>query len=81
MTQITYNIAPHDGGWAYRLGAVFSETYPTHDVALAAARRVAAEQQVAGETTGITYEDDRGQWREELSPGDDRPAVQVSDKA
>ena len=81
MTQITYDIVEHDGGWAYKLGAVFSETYPTHDAALAAARRVASEQQVAGETTGISYEDARGQWREELSQGDDRPDVQVSDKA
>ena len=81
MTQITYDIVEHDGGWAYKLGAVFSETYPTHDAALAAAQRVASEQQVAGETTGISYEDARGQWREELSPGDDRPEVQVSDKA
>jgi hypothetical protein len=81
MTQITYDIVPHDGGWAYRLGEVFSETFPTHDAALAAAQRVAAEQQVAGETTGIAYEDARGQWREELSQGDDRPEVRINDQA
>jgi len=49
--------------------------------ALCCPRRVAAEQRVAGETTGITYEDARDQWREELVPGDERPVVQVSDKA
>lgn len=81
MTQITYDIVEHDGGWAYKLGDVFSETFPTHDAALAAAQRVAAEQQVTGETTGILYEDAKGQWREELSQGDDRPMVQVNDKA
>lgn len=79
MTDITYTIAEHDGGWAYKLGAVFSETYPSHDAALAAAQKAAAEQQVAGETTGISYEDAKGQWREEIAAGDDRPTTHVVD--
>ncbi|HQR88009.1 MAG: hypothetical protein B7Z44_17190 [Caulobacter sp. 12-67-6] len=79
MTDITYTIAEHDGGWAYKLGDVFSETYPSHDAALAAAQRAAAEQQVAGETTGISYEDAKGQWREEIAAGDDRPTTHVVD--
>lgn len=79
MTHITYTIAEHDGGWAYKLGDVFSETYPSHDAALATAQRVAAEQQVAGQTTGITYEDASGQWREEIASGDDRPTTHVVD--
>lgn len=79
MTDITYIIVEHDGGWAYKLGDVFSETFASHDAALAAAQRVAAEQQVAGETTGITYEDARGQWREEIAQGDDRPTTHVVD--
>ena len=33
MVQITYRIVEHDGGWAYRLGDTFSETYPDHDSA------------------------------------------------
>jgi hypothetical protein len=37
MVQITYRIVEHDGGWAYRLGDTFSETYPDHDSARAAA--------------------------------------------
>ncbi|MBI1684684.1 DUF2188 domain-containing protein [Caulobacter hibisci] len=77
MTDITYTIVEHDGGWAYKLGAVFSETFPSHDAALAAAKRAAGEQQVAGETTGITYEDEKGQWRAEVSEGDDRPTTHV----
>ena len=42
MTDIKYEVVEHDGGWAYKQGAVFSETYPSHEAALAAAKRVAA---------------------------------------
>ena len=38
MTDITYRIVEHDGGWAYKLGDVFSETFPDHDAAMRAAR-------------------------------------------
>lgn len=79
MTDITYTIVEHDGGWAYKLGDVFSETFRSHDAALAAAKRAAGEQKVAGDTVGITYEDERGQWREELSDGHDRPTTHVED--
>ena len=37
MARVTYVIVEHDGGWAYKVGDVFSETFPTHDAALAAA--------------------------------------------
>ena len=77
MTKITYHIVQHDGGWAYKLDDVFSETFATHDEALAAARRVAVEQQRPGETTGISWEDGRGKWHEEVSRGDDRPETDV----
>jgi hypothetical protein len=40
---------------------------------------VAREQQVAGETSAISWEDERGRWHEELSRGDDRPDVEVHD--
>lgn len=79
MTDITYTLVEHDGGWAYKLGDVFSETFTTHDAALHAAERAAGEQRVAGETIGITYEDEKGRWREELSEGDDRPTTHVVD--
>jgi len=42
MTQVTYKVVQHDGGWAYTFDGVFSETYITHGTALAAARRAAA---------------------------------------
>jgi hypothetical protein len=77
MVRVTYVIVEHDGGWAYKVGDVFSETFPTHDTALAAARMAAAEQQQPGETTGISWEDRTGNWHEEIAKGDDRPTTDV----
>src|SRR5262249_22356590 len=38
MSHVTYRIVRHDDGWAYTVNGVFSEPFPTHDAALAAAR-------------------------------------------
>src|SRR6185369_11576566 len=48
--QVTYEVVQHDGGWAYKVDGVFSETYPTHAAALKAAQQAAAEQEVPGHT-------------------------------
>jgi hypothetical protein len=77
MSHVTYKIVEHDGGWAYWVDGVFSETFATHDAARKAAERAAAEQRVAGETTGITYEDASGRWHQEIDAGDDRPETDV----
>ena len=77
MSKLTYQIVQHDSGWAYRADGVYSETYPTHDAARRAAERAAAEQRVAGDEVGITYEDERGRWHEEIAEGDDRPETDV----
>lgn len=79
MNKVTYEIVEHDGGWAYKLGATYSETFPSHADALAAAKIAAAEQQVAGRTEGIEYEDAAGKWHGEIAQGDDRPQTEVSD--
>ena len=79
MAKVTYEIVEHDGGWAYTLDGVYSETLKSHDAAFAAAKRVAIEQQRPGETTGITYEDEKGRWHFEISQGDDRPEAKVED--
>jgi hypothetical protein len=81
MTQLKYEIVEHDGGFAYKLGDVFSEPFPTHDEAAAAARRAALEQRVAGETAAIQYQDASGKWHEEISRGDDRPETVVEDES
>lgn len=77
MVKVTYEIVEHDGGWAYRVNGVYSETFGSHEDARRAAERAAHEQEVAGETTGITYEDGAGRWHEELAKGDDRPETDV----
>jgi hypothetical protein len=79
MAKVTYEIVEHDGGWAYTLDGVYSETFKTHDTAFAAAKRAAVEQQRPGEATGITYEDEKGRWHFEISQGDDRPEAKVED--
>jgi hypothetical protein len=77
MSKITYQIVEHDGGWAYRVDGVFSETFPSHDLARKAAERAAKEQVVGGETRGISYEDKDGRWHDEVAAGDDRPETDV----
>jgi len=77
MTTVVYEVVEHDGGWAYKVDGVFSESFPSHDAARRAAERAAREQGVAGETTGITYEDAQGRWHEEVAEGGDRPSTEV----
>ena len=79
MTKVTYHVVQHDGGWAYKLGDVFSEAFRTHSDALAAARRAALEQEQPGETTTISWEDEQVNWHEVDSRGDDRPVADVED--
>ena len=52
MSKITYEIVEHDGGWAYRADGVFSETFPSHDLARKAAERAAKEQVRPGRDDG-----------------------------
>ncbi len=77
MSHVTYQIVQHDGGWAYRVEGVFSETFPTHEAARAAAERAAREQRVSGEERGISWEDKDGRWHDEVVAGDDRPLTDV----
>jgi len=80
MTKVVYEIVKHDGGWAFKLGDTISQSFLTHDAAYAAARRAASEQMRPGETAGISWEDDRGRWHDEISSGDDRPETEVHDQ-
>jgi hypothetical protein len=77
MAKLHYHVVPHDGGYAYKLGDVFSEPFPDRRTALRAAQRVAAEQRVPGDTTIIEYEDEQGKWHTETVQGDDRPDTDV----
>lgn len=77
MALITYRIQEHDGGWAYRLGDTWSETYPDHDSAFAAAKRVAGEQKVPDKDACIEYQNADGDWISERADGQDRPLTDV----
>jgi hypothetical protein len=79
MAHVTYKIVRHDGGWAYTVDGVFSEPYPTHEGALAAAQAAAAEQRVPGRTESIAWEDANGKWHTETASGSDRPETEVKD--
>ena len=77
MTHVAYEIVEHDGGWAYKLGDVFSEPFATREAAVEAARMVAAEQTLPGPSETIEYQDEEGRWHEERAAGDDRPETEV----
>ncbi len=77
MSHVTYKVVQHDGGWAYTVNGVFSEPFPNRKAALAAARRVAAEQRVPGRTEAIEYETEDGKWHTETAAGSDRPETDV----
>src|SRR5262245_12192787 len=79
MTHVTYQIVEHVNCWAYTVDGVFSEPYPIHAEALAAARTAAAEQRVPGHTEVIEYEDESGHWSTETASGCDRPETDVQD--
>jgi hypothetical protein len=77
MTDMTYQVVKHDGGWAYTVNGTYSESFPTREAARRAAKLAASEQPLPGETTQISYEDDKGRWHTELDSGTDRPRTRV----
>jgi hypothetical protein len=77
MSQIVYKVVKHDGGWAYEANGTYSEPFPTHEAARKAAKLAAREQAAPGETTHITYEDEKGRWHTETDSGTDRPSTKV----
>jgi hypothetical protein len=79
MAHVVYDIVEHDGGYAYKVGDVFSETFPTHQAAHEAAVAAARRQQVAGQDEAILYQDNKGAWHEEQANGGDRPETEVED--
>ncbi len=77
MAHVTYRIVEHDGGWAYKSGDTYSETFASHDDAKAAAVRAAREQRVPDQTAAIEYETAAGEWVTESADGHDRPLTDV----
>ena len=77
MPKVVYHVVEHDGGWAYQVDGVYSETYRSHDAAKGAAEHASREQRLAGEEAAISYESADGRWHEELIQGSDRPDTEV----
>ena len=77
MTKVHYEVVEHDGGWAYRVDGVFSETFATHDLARAAAEGAATRQGLGGEDDAISFEEPPGRWHDEVARGSDRPETEV----
>jgi hypothetical protein len=77
MSHVTYRIVEHDGGWAYKVGEIFSESFPSRELAQKAAARAAREQRAPGEDQTIEYEDGAGKWHDEDAKGSDRPDTDV----
>jgi hypothetical protein len=79
MTTITYHVGEHDAGYGYRLDDVWSETFPDHGAALAAAKSAAQRQHVEGGDAEISYLLAEGRWQTEYVDGGDRPDADVID--
>lgn len=79
MDHVTYEIVEHNGGWAYKLGDVFSETFPTHAEAAEAAKAAAQGHMRSGADETIEYEDEDGVWHDETVSGQDRPEADVEE--
>lgn len=79
MVNVIYEIVEHNGGFAYRVGDVFSETFATHESARRAADEAAQRHQLGDVDEQIEYQDSEGAWHSELAQGDRRPETAVSD--
>lgn len=79
MATVRYELVEHDGGWAYKVDEVFSETFPTHADALAAAEIAAHQHELPGSTETIEFQDSAGNWRQQVASGNDRPRTEVVD--
>jgi hypothetical protein len=64
-------------GWAYKVGDVYSETFPSRESAQKAANRAAREQRTPGDDEAIEFEDSDGKWHDEDAKGIDRPDTDV----
>jgi len=79
MAHVTYRIVEHDGGWAYKAGDTYSETFASHEAAKGAAVRAAREQRAPDENAAIEYQTPDGKWVTESADGHDRPVTDVED--
>ncbi|KRB55056.1 hypothetical protein ASE04_04850 [Rhizobium sp. Root708] len=77
--HVTYHVDKHDGGWAYHVDQVWSETFSDHGSALKAARAAASRQGTSDASVLVTYENTSGQWVTELAGNGERVDANVVD--
>jgi hypothetical protein len=71
MSKMIYKVVKRDGGWASENSGTYSEKFPTREVARKAAKQAAREQAIPGNTTAISFEDDKGHRHNEIADGHD----------
>ncbi|MBX5046857.1 DUF2188 domain-containing protein [Rhizobium lentis] len=62
MADITYQVVPHDNGWAYKLGDTLSETYATAEEAIDHAKDAASRQKIGDGEALLAYPAPDGGW-------------------
>jgi len=77
--KVTYEVVEHNGGFAYKVGDVFSETFATHAEAHKAAEDAAERQKLSADSNTIVYQDNDGQWHSEVARADDHPDTEIED--
>ena len=77
MSKITYKVVEHDGGWAYEANGTYSEPYATRDLVARLRNSPRPSTPRPGETTRISYEDEKGRWEHQVDSGTDRPKTRV----
>ena len=78
MARVTYEVVEHDGGWAYSVGRdLLGDLSDAGGGALARPSVPPASSRTRHAATDIAWEDERGRWHTEASPGDDRPETEV----
>lgn len=70
MTKPNYEIVERDGGYAWKLGDAFSETYPTRDAASAAAIEDSARRQSGTARATAQSDGDARRWHNEMADND-----------
>ncbi len=76
---LTYHVGRHDEGFAYRVRDVWSEAFPDHESALAAAKSAAVRQHQGGDDAEISYQLADGRWHTEHVSSGGGPTTAVRD--
>ncbi len=80
MVKVVYEVVEHDGGWAYKFDKVFSETFPTHEAAHAAAAAPPPSSGCRAGPRRSSLRTARASGTRETASGSDRPVTEVVDK-